>query len=316
MRRITLLVIYFLGALLFPAVALAQVIINEFFFDPARSDAGLEWVELYNATDSTLNLSGWQLYPDGIGYFYFPENLSVPARGYAVVNLRVSGQNSETSLYHSTPTSNMGNSSGSLALFSGEPRGKDTIKAFVRYHKPGSYESKTWESDAVKAGLWQTGAFIDISSIAEGASIGLTSGGVTAGFQRAWMIFSSATKGTANNQAPSSEAPEAADQTLTTGTPSVTAPLYVSQPAPVSANIGQTFAAEISSPMKNNPAREVMAAAAVIENSGEEPKDPPALTAALDLPARNKWFEIALFAGALLLGAAGALFVFFGKRPL
>src|SRR3989338_4866874 len=226
MRYAGSLVFSFLTAVTFPAAALAQVVINEVLFDPTGSDTGLEWVELYNASDSAVNLSGWQLYPDGIGYFYFPEDFSVPAKGYVVVNLRVSGQNSETNLYHPAPTLNMGNSSGALALFSGEPRGKDTIKSFVRYHKPGSSERKTWESSAAEAGLWQTGAFVDISSAAEGDSLGLASDGRTAGSQQAWKIFSSATKGTGNSQASNNEPPDA-NQTSTTTSSVNTAPLYV-----------------------------------------------------------------------------------------
>ena len=226
MRHVCSLVFAFLVAVSFPAAALAQVVINEVLFDPSGSDTGLEWVELYNASDGAMNLSGWQLYPDGIGYFYFPEDFSVPAKGYVAVNLRASGQNSETNLYHSATTSNMGNSSGSLALFSGEPRGSDTIKSFVRYHKPGSSERKTWESSAVEAGLWRTGDFIDIGSMAEGVSVGLTSDGVAAGFKQAWEFFSSATKGTGNSQASNNEPPDA-NQTSTTTSSANTAPLYV-----------------------------------------------------------------------------------------
>ena len=80
MRYAGSLVFSFLTAVTFPAAALAQVVINEVLFDPTGSDTGLEWVELYNASDSAVNLSGWQLYPDGIGYFYFPEDFSVPAK--------------------------------------------------------------------------------------------------------------------------------------------------------------------------------------------------------------------------------------------
>jgi len=72
----------------------------------------------------------------------------------------------------------------------------------------------------------------------------------------------------------------------------------------------------VSAPINDGPVREVAAAAAVIENGGEEPNDPPVLAAAIGLPQKNnKWIEIMLFAGAFLLGIAGVLFVFFSKRP-
>ena len=50
-----------------PAVALAKqfakgdVVINEFLFDADGSDAGKEFVELYNATDQNIDLAGWSL---------------------------------------------------------------------------------------------------------------------------------------------------------------------------------------------------------------------------------------------------------------
>ena len=42
--------------------ALAQdVLINEVVYDPASSDDGLEWIELCNASRSTVDLSGWTI---------------------------------------------------------------------------------------------------------------------------------------------------------------------------------------------------------------------------------------------------------------
>src|SRR3989344_1107631 len=193
------LTIYFLGALLLPAGALAQVVINEVLFDPVGSDTGLEWVEIYNASENPVDLSGWQLYPDGIGYYTFHAGFTIPSHGFVAVNLRVSGTDSATELFHSAASANMGNSSGSLGLFSGEPRSAETIKSFMRYHKPGSSERKTWESTAVEQGLWQAGAFIDISNVAEGSSVGLAQNGITAGFPQAWKVYLSPTKISSNN---------------------------------------------------------------------------------------------------------------------
>lgn len=154
-----------------PYYSQASVFINEVLFDPEGSDTGLEWVELYNDGSHSVDLSGWQLYPDGIGYYTFGSGAAIGGGQYLVINLRTSGTDSTSVLYHSSATGNAGNSSGSFALFSGEPRGKDTIKSFVRYHKPGSTEKKTWESSAAEAGIWTAGNYVDISSFSEGKSI-------------------------------------------------------------------------------------------------------------------------------------------------
>jgi hypothetical protein len=43
------------------AAAAAGLVINEFIPNPASTDTGFEWVELYNGSSSTLDLSGWVL---------------------------------------------------------------------------------------------------------------------------------------------------------------------------------------------------------------------------------------------------------------
>ena len=39
----------------------ASVVINEAMVNPYGSDAGREWVELYNASDAPVALTGWDL---------------------------------------------------------------------------------------------------------------------------------------------------------------------------------------------------------------------------------------------------------------
>ena len=39
----------------------ASVVINEAMVNPYGSDAGREWVELYNASDAPVSLTGWDL---------------------------------------------------------------------------------------------------------------------------------------------------------------------------------------------------------------------------------------------------------------
>jgi hypothetical protein len=48
-------------ALLFPSVALPQVVLNEILYDPEGSDTGLEFVEVANCGRVGVSLSGWTL---------------------------------------------------------------------------------------------------------------------------------------------------------------------------------------------------------------------------------------------------------------
>ena len=43
------------------AAIAADVVINEAMVNPYGSDSGKEWVELYNASDSPVSLTGWDL---------------------------------------------------------------------------------------------------------------------------------------------------------------------------------------------------------------------------------------------------------------
>ncbi len=64
------------------------VVINEFLADPAGSDSGTEWVELYNTGDSDVDLSGWKLEYGASSYSgsaSFPDGAVVPAGAYLVV---------------------------------------------------------------------------------------------------------------------------------------------------------------------------------------------------------------------------------------
>jgi hypothetical protein len=47
-----------------PAPASAAVVINEVGYDPAGSDTGLEWIELYNDGPSAVPVTGWSIQRD------------------------------------------------------------------------------------------------------------------------------------------------------------------------------------------------------------------------------------------------------------
>lgn len=49
------------------------------------SASGDDWVELYNSTNNTKNISGYIIYDDGDAEYQLPEGTTVPANGYLVI---------------------------------------------------------------------------------------------------------------------------------------------------------------------------------------------------------------------------------------
>lgn len=63
-----------------------RILISEFLADPkAVSDGAGEWVELYNTTNTAVNLHGWVLAGSGSDYYLIDADLIIPALGYAVM---------------------------------------------------------------------------------------------------------------------------------------------------------------------------------------------------------------------------------------
>ncbi len=166
-----------------------QVLINEVLFNPAGTDAEKEKIEIRNAGSSAVDLSGYDLYPDGIGYFTFPAVVLQPG-GIAVVHLRQTGVDSETDFYHSAPTSNMGNTSGSVALFTSTTHSAATVASFVQW----GAGAQAWASAAATAGIW-SGVGDFAPAIAEGHSLEYDGSGFTPGD---WFDQEGPTLGTAN----------------------------------------------------------------------------------------------------------------------
>ncbi|MEK9195173.1 MAG: lamin tail domain-containing protein [Patescibacteria group bacterium] len=185
------------------SVLASGVVINEVMFDPEGSDTGVEWIELYNGSNEQVDISGWEIYPDGIGYIVIPNGFLIGAKKFILVHLRITGSNSATDIYQATASSNMSNTSGSIALFGAQPRGKDTIKSFIQWGKDG----ETWEPSAGDAGLWDKGTFVDISSFSEGSSLALSQDGVMSGGKNAWRISHTPSPQAVNTGASASNSP-------------------------------------------------------------------------------------------------------------
>lgn len=89
----------------------SDVVINEIMYHPLSNDDADEYIELYNRSDSAINLSGWG-FVDGVDY-RFPTGTVLPADGYLVVardaaHLRARYTNVP-------PTSIVGNYGGTLS---------------------------------------------------------------------------------------------------------------------------------------------------------------------------------------------------------
>jgi hypothetical protein len=144
--------------------ASADVVINEVFYDPTGVDTEQEWIELYNNGDA-IQLDGYCLYASGEHYVFNPFLLNADA--YVLVHWNADGTDTPTDLYTGTADwSNMGNSSGSVALWNThESHTKETIVDYMEYGAGG----KPFESTAVSAGIWTADDFA--ADVDEGHSL-------------------------------------------------------------------------------------------------------------------------------------------------
>ncbi|HHA19439.1 MAG TPA: PKD domain-containing protein, partial [Methylophaga sp.] len=64
-----------------------HIVINEIEQNPYGDDAGNEWVELFNPTDSAIDVSGWKLQTThgNIETHYIPEETTINSGGYLVI---------------------------------------------------------------------------------------------------------------------------------------------------------------------------------------------------------------------------------------
>lgn len=71
-----------------PEVDTDYPVINEVYYDVANgkgNDPNNEWVEIYNPTDSEIDISGWKICEAG-GCDIIPSTISIPAKGFAVAS--------------------------------------------------------------------------------------------------------------------------------------------------------------------------------------------------------------------------------------
>ena len=156
-----------------------MIVLNEILYDPAGSDSGNEFIEIINIGDTVVDMTGFDLKADNAGYFTFPEFQLLPQRR-VVIHVDAIGPNSETELYMGETSSGMGNTSGSIALFTTSTHSASTIIDFMQY----GAGNQTWESAAVTAGIWIENDFV--SDTDEGYSLNLDPDGFDTNQSQNW----------------------------------------------------------------------------------------------------------------------------------
>ncbi len=176
------------------AAATNTVVINEVLYDPSGSDPGQEWVELYNAGDLSVDLTGYELNAASGDYYKFP-SLSLKSKSFVTVHWGKAGvdDDDEANLYTgSSGFATIGNTKSSITLFNSATHSKSTIVDYLEYGLAG----QTWESTAVSAGIWTVGDFIADSK--EGSSLGLNMDGADTDTSSDWQSFIAPTPNLAN----------------------------------------------------------------------------------------------------------------------
>jgi PKD repeat protein len=147
---IILIVLFFI-----PKMVFGSVVINEVFYDPSETDTGLEYIILYNNGDGPYSLTNHCLYASSEHYIF--GSFTLNAKEKVIIHWNADGINTSIDVYTGkTGWSNMGNNSGSIALFlSHDSHNSSNILDFIEYVK-----KETWESAAIDAGIWATDTFI------------------------------------------------------------------------------------------------------------------------------------------------------------
>lgn len=146
-----------------------KIVISEVYYNPIGTDTGQEWIVIYNVGED-INLNNYQLSASSSNYT-FP-NINLDSQNSITIHWNATGNDSATDLYTNTIANaditynNMGNTSGSVALFI-EAKNSSTIIDFLEYGSSG----QTWEPTAISASvnIWTKPDFIQ--SVLEGYSL-------------------------------------------------------------------------------------------------------------------------------------------------
>jgi len=141
-----------------------RVVINEIMADAEGDDPGQEWIELYNAGEST-RIKGWTVSnSEGTTIATLP-NWVFPNHTYLVIHFGEGTNDDDFSdgngtYYVGANQEIFENDMGECALYTGSP-GSQSIVDFIAYCYDGEYEPGTAHGYATKAGIWIDGEYFD-----------------------------------------------------------------------------------------------------------------------------------------------------------
>ncbi len=105
--------------------SMPNIVINEIMFNATGNDDNAEWVELYNAGNEAVDLTGWNLTDNDGNGFILSGASSIPAGGYLVCHLAQSGTNSSAHIYGPITTN---------IIF--QPNETEGIDTYIDFHTP------------------------------------------------------------------------------------------------------------------------------------------------------------------------------------
>jgi len=133
------------------------------FYDIYREELiGYQWVELYNANNTGVNLNGWTLKDNDGNSYELTGAGTIPSGGYLICHMGQSGTNSSTNVYGYP--GNIFGTSDDLGLYT-------TMNNIVDYIAWGA-DAGTDDDRAALLGFWTNSEFIDTSSLIENETIG------------------------------------------------------------------------------------------------------------------------------------------------
>ncbi len=120
-------ILILIGFIFFATKLFTQnIVINEILYDPEGADTGFEWIELYNNSDSIINLENWKIELAGTEFesvFTFPEIYILPYSFILIGEENVENANIFTSLAFQ----NGGSSTDGVRIISADENYTDTI---------------------------------------------------------------------------------------------------------------------------------------------------------------------------------------------
>jgi len=193
---------------------LTQIKINEVMYDPTGADGGNEWVELYNAGDVAVDITGWTLTDEDAGTVMTMPSLTLPARNFVVWYVDASGaddtdfSDSVAHIYSGTATTvSLTNTEDQVALYASTTRDATTIIDFVAYCADGFYNSDEDDDNAVAAGIWPSDASVNSADYSEGSSLVIKPDGDDNNVIADWEEDETPTEGSSNSDVSAPSAP-------------------------------------------------------------------------------------------------------------